>query len=632
MPTPPRPPDLPAPRADGDADGPPSAEARIAALERRVGELEARLAQARVRPARSVAERVEAARPPWMRWSEVRSEDVLGKAGIGLLLVGVLFLLQYALDLDLLTPAVRVGGAGALGAALVALGLRLSRRGRPTLGRLLEGGGVAALYGTLWAASQLYGLIPLGLAFAGLAAVAAVALVLAERERDAALSVVATLGGLVTPLLLYRDAGPVVPLAAYGTLLVGAAGVVYARRAWPALAGAAALGGWGVVLVAWDVGVRPEVAAAGGAERLAFTVLVAAVALVTGALPVWRALGGAAQPVPAPGAREAASERWPRLLRPVALSVLAAPLLALGFLDAAWSWPPALAAALAAGGAVAYGLGVRRLVAALPTSDPGARALLLGPFALAAGALAAWGAGRLLGSSDVRTLGAAVAAAAAVAALGRHESRRDLARLGDLAALAGGVWLAGWLTLALGWPWEAVRPPRPGRLVELTTAALLGGGALAAVGFRAARSSATRAVYVTAAHLVVLAEIRLVLRPLGDGAALVSVGWGLYAIVLLVVGLRLREGLLRPLGLYTVLATAAKVLVFDLDAMAVPWRIALFLGLGALLLVVSYLAPSLLRLGDDEAGDDDPPPPTPPPSVPSGDGAAREVVMEGADS
>ncbi|MDT0632990.1 DUF2339 domain-containing protein [Rubrivirga sp. S365] len=623
---PPRP---PATGADG-ADGPRSADARIAALEERVADLEARLAQARVRPARTLGERVERARPPWMRWSEVRSEDVLGKAGIALLLIGVLFLLQYALDLDLLTPAVRVGGAGALGAALLALGLRLSRRGRPTLGRLLEGGGVATLYGTLWAASQLYGLIPLGAAFAGLAGVAALALVLAERERDAALSVVATLGGLLTPLLLYRGAGPVVPLAAYGALLVGAAGAVYARRGWPALAGAAALGGWGVALVAWDVGVRPEAAAAGGAERLAFTALVGAVAGVTGALPVWRALYRPAPDVPV------ASRRWPRLLRPEGLAVLAAPLLTLGFLDAAWSWPPAFAAALAAGGAAGYGLGVRRLLApappALGASTPPvsaeARALLLGPFALAAGALAAWGAGRLLGSSDVRTLGAAVAAAAAVAALGRHEGRRDLARLGDLAALGGGLWLAAWLALSLGWPWDAVAPLRPGRFAELTTAALLGGAALALVGFRAGRGSATRAVYVTAAHLVALAWLRLALRPLGDGAALVSLGWGLYAIALLVVGLRLRDGLLRPLGLYTVLATAAKVLLFDLDAIAVPWRIALFLGLGALLLVVSYFAPHLLRLGDDDAGDDEPPPPTPPPPPPSGDGAAREVVLE----
>ena len=623
MPTPPRPPDPPAPGADGAADGRARAEARIAALERRVDELEARLAGARLRPARTVAERVEAARPPWMRWSEVRSEDVLGKAGIALLLVGVLFLLQYALDLDLLTPAARVGGAGALGAALVALGLRLSRRGRPTLGRLLQGGGVAALYGTLWAAGQLYGLVPLGVAFAGLAAVAALALVLAERERDAALSVVATLGGLVTPLLLYRDAGPVVPLAAYGALLVAAAAVVYARRRWPATVGAAALGGWGVVLVAWDVGVRPEVAAAGGAERLAFTALVAAVALGTGALPAWLALRRGAAP---PGARSAS---WPRLLRPVAVAVLAAPLLSLGFLDAAWSWPAVVAGALALGGAVGLGLRVRSLLGG--AAPPSARELLLGPLALASGALAAWGVGRLLGDSDVRTLGAAVAAAAAVAALGRHEGRRDLARLGDVGALGGGVWLAAWLALALGLPWQAVRPPRPAYLVELTTAAALGGAALAVVGFRAGRGSATRAVYVTAAHLVALAWLRVALRPLGDGAALVSVGWGLYAVALVVVGLRLRDGVLRPLGLYTVLATAAKVLLFDLDAIAVPWRIALFLGLGALLLVVSYLAPSLLRLGDDDAGDDDPPPPTPPPPAPSGDGAVREAVMEGAN-
>src|SRR5690606_11852221 len=78
--------------------------ARLDALERRVAELER---QARtVRPLRRATTVTK--RAVGFRWAEARSEDVLGKAGIALLLVGVLFLLKYTLEQGWLTAAVRV--------------------------------------------------------------------------------------------------------------------------------------------------------------------------------------------------------------------------------------------------------------------------------------------------------------------------------------------------------------------------------------------------------------------------------------------------------------------------------------------------------------------------------------------
>src|SRR5690606_35208641 len=320
--------------------------ARVEALERRVAELEAqRRGVVRPRPR-------AAPRRGWgLRWAEARSEDVLGKAGIALLLVGVLFLLRYGIERGWLTPAVRVAGAGVVAAVLLGLGQRLRER-RHTLGRLLTGGGIAAFYGTLWTASLLYPLLPVPVAFVGLAAVAALALVLALRERDAALSVVGTLGGLLTPLLLYRDPGQMGALVAYTALVLGASGAVYARQGWPALLGAAALGGWGALFVAWLVGV--EAAGATTAERLAFTAGVLVAVGVTGSLPVARALREGVPADPFFG-------RWPRLLRPFALSVAAAPVVGVGLLDAAWGWSGPLGAAVALGLAAACGAGAARV-------------------------------------------------------------------------------------------------------------------------------------------------------------------------------------------------------------------------------------------------------------------------------
>ncbi|MEL6616909.1 MAG: DUF2339 domain-containing protein, partial [Bacteroidota bacterium] len=263
----------------------PDLQARVEALEARVAELEEALAerppapQARPRPQRRPVARQRPATPPGLRvrWAEAKSEDVLGKVGIALFLLGILFLLKMAVDQGWLTAPVRVGGTGVIGAVLVAVGMRL-RRQRPILGRLLTGGGIAALYGALWTASALYPLLPALPALAGMAGVAALALVLASRENDAALSVVGTLGALMTPLILYREGGQMELLMGYLAIVMAGAGIVYARHGWGALVGAASGGGWGVVLVAWLVAFWPPEAAS-GADRWALTLGALAVVL-----------------------------------------------------------------------------------------------------------------------------------------------------------------------------------------------------------------------------------------------------------------------------------------------------------------------------------------------------------------
>src|SRR5690606_3485485 len=155
------------------------------------------------------------------------------------------------------------------------------------------------------------------------------------------------------------------------------------------LLGAAALGGWGALFVAWLIGIE----AAGGAtvaERLAFTVGVLVAAGVTGALPVARALREGVPADPFFGG-------WPRRVPPFLLAVVAAPFVAVALLDAAWAWPGALGAAVALGLAGAYGLGAARV---RPRPD------VFAALALAAAALAAYAAGRLFGvfPLDGRTL------------------------------------------------------------------------------------------------------------------------------------------------------------------------------------------------------------------------------------
>jgi uncharacterized membrane protein len=201
----------------------------------------------------------------------------------------------------------------------------------------------------------------------------------------------------------------------------------------------------------------------------------------------------------------------------------------------------------------------------------------------------------------------------------RREQHAELERVGHAAALGGALALLVQLFFVVGSPWGPLEVPGADRLLREVGAALPAVAALGAVGFTSARGSRSRYAYVLAAHLVVLLLVRVLLRPLPQGPALTSSVWGVYAVGLVVAGLRLHDDVLRQVGLGTVLATVAKVLLLDLSAIPTLWRVLLFMGLGGLLLLVSYFVPSLLRG----------PAPAPPPLAggdraelgPGGDGA-----------
>ena len=71
--------------------------------------------------------------------------------------------------------------------------------------------------------------------------------------------------------------------------------------------------------------------------------------------------------------------------------------------------------------------------------------------------------------------------------------------------------------------------------------------------------------------------------------ATLSVGYALYALALLAVGMVRRRALLRWLALAILVGTIAKVFVYDLSKVEAIWRILSFLGLGLLLLAGSLL-------------------------------------------
>ena len=95
----------------------------------------------------------------------------LSRVGIALVLFGVVFLFKYAVDRGWLSEAIRVALGVLLGAGLFVIGVRLHGE-RAWFGRVLMGGGIAALYITGFAAFQWYELVSYPIAFAFMVLVA----------------------------------------------------------------------------------------------------------------------------------------------------------------------------------------------------------------------------------------------------------------------------------------------------------------------------------------------------------------------------------------------------------------------------------------------------------------------------
>lgn len=142
----------------------------------------------------------------------------LARIGIVILFFGAAFLAKYAAEHSMFPIELRFIGL-ALGAfALLIVGWLLRKR-RAIYAQLLQGGGIAGLYLTVFAATRLYQLLPFTLAFLLLAVVALAAAVLAVAQNALPLAVIGTAGGFLAPILVSTSSGNYVALFTYYALL-----------------------------------------------------------------------------------------------------------------------------------------------------------------------------------------------------------------------------------------------------------------------------------------------------------------------------------------------------------------------------------------------------------------------------
>src|SRR5713226_8285165 len=156
----------------------------------------------------------------------------LNRIGIAAVLIGVSYFLKFAFDNNWIGPAGRVTIGLLAGIAVVIWSERFRSRGYQIFSYSLKAVGVGVLYLSLWAAFQVYSLIPSGVAFVAMLAVTAATAVLALTQDAEILAAFALAGGLVTPVLLSTGQNKELQLFSYLVLLDLATLVLVVLKPW----------------------------------------------------------------------------------------------------------------------------------------------------------------------------------------------------------------------------------------------------------------------------------------------------------------------------------------------------------------------------------------------------------------
>ena len=140
------------------------------------------------------------------------------RIGMVVMFFGLSFLVKYTANQGLLPLELRMAMVAAVSVVLIVLGWK-TRHKAGGYGLVLQGGGVAALYLTLFAAAKLYEVMPVTVALAFMLLTVAVGVLLALLQNAQVLSLMATAGGFLAPILTSDGSGNHVALFSFYLLL-----------------------------------------------------------------------------------------------------------------------------------------------------------------------------------------------------------------------------------------------------------------------------------------------------------------------------------------------------------------------------------------------------------------------------
>src|SRR6202042_3487538 len=158
-----------------------------------------------------------------------------GRIGIRALLIGAFLFLKWAIDNHWIGPLGRIAAGLIAGAAIVIWSERFRRHGFSAFSYSLKAVGSGALYLSLWAAFQLYHLLPAAVALPAMILVTAWNAYMAWSQNSQILAAYALAGAFATPLLLSTGGNHEIFLFTY-ILAIDVATVALVRlKPWPRL-------------------------------------------------------------------------------------------------------------------------------------------------------------------------------------------------------------------------------------------------------------------------------------------------------------------------------------------------------------------------------------------------------------
>ena len=153
------------------------------------------------------------------------------RLGIVVFIVGVGFFLKYRIARGLLPPPARVALSILAGTGMIVAGIRLLGRKYHVMGQGLLGGGLAALYFSIFAAANRWHLVETRPAFGLMALITVCAGVMAVRFDSLLVAILGIIGGYGTPVMLSTGEKDFVGLYSYMLLLgVGILGIAVKKR------------------------------------------------------------------------------------------------------------------------------------------------------------------------------------------------------------------------------------------------------------------------------------------------------------------------------------------------------------------------------------------------------------------
>lgn len=502
-------------------------------------------------------------------------ENWLQRIGIGLLLFGVAFLFKYSIDQGWLIPPIRSLIGLGIGLSLFVTGLQLSNE-KSTLNQVCLGGGIGVFYITGFATFQLYSFVSPSIVWIFMIIVTLLALSLSLQQNKSILSVIGTLGGLGTPFMLYTGSGSLSSLIIYTAVILGGASAIYLKKGWKSLLWTMVVGGWLVLLVGFYNNIL-DVMSPVFSDRLSLQLGIIILMGVLWIIPVFREVLGSRDPLqwPDPSFEKESGtvdEHAIYLSNPsVQLLALTIPLL--GFLYSMGLWEITTEAwgvvAMSFSLAIGYVyLPLRNEELSKLASIHGFSALILltvSFFLLLEGEL-------LFMVLALEGLGLRIIA--------NRNADEQISVSSHILFGIVAVWMIDSFTTYKD-PDLAIL-----NLNALTQLLIIGIAGLAVPHWLQAKTN--RQIYLVGAHIALLGWFFSELSILDNGQAYVSVCWGVYAIGLLIYGFTNQRDDIRFAAMGTIFLVVGKLFLIDLSQLQAIWRILLFIGFGALFLLISY--------------------------------------------